>query len=68
MNNYRKCPSITITGETESGLLFSLDEVRRMVAEGYLAGFNSNETEDYEFNVVDCLSEPLAPAQAGNNP
>lgn len=65
MNNYRKRLTITITGETTDGLGVSLDEVKRKVAEGYLSGFDSNETDDYEFEIVDdlmvllVLCEPL---------
>lgn len=57
MANYRKRLTITITGETEEGLGFSLDEVKKKVLDGYLSGFNSNETDDYEFSVVDDLHQ-----------
>lgn len=57
MANYRKRLTITITGETEEGLGFSLDEVKKKVLDGYLSGFDSNETDDYEFFVVDDLDQ-----------
>jgi hypothetical protein len=46
-----KTLTITITGETEDDLCFSIDEVRRLVDEGYLSGFNSNETASYNFDI-----------------
>ena len=42
---------ITITGETEDDLLFSIDEVRSKVEEGYTSGFGSNETASYNFDI-----------------
>jgi hypothetical protein len=59
MSNYRKRLTITITGETEDGLGYSLDEVKRKVTEGCLSGFDRNETDDYEFSIVDDLTQPV---------
>lgn len=59
MANYRKRLTVTITGETEEGLGLSLDEVKKKVEEGYLSGHGDNETDSYEFDVVDDLSYPV---------
>jgi hypothetical protein len=61
MANYRKRLTVTINSETEEGLGLSLDEVKKKVEEGYLSGHGSNETDDYEFSVVDDLHQPLIP-------
>jgi len=43
--------AITIEGRTESDLEFALQEVTRLVGEGYTSGGNSNDTGSYSFNV-----------------
>ena len=43
--------TIKISGETDFDLEIAMEEVIRKVKEGYLSGFDSNETGDYEFSV-----------------
>ena len=42
---------ITISGKTESDLTIALDEVRRKVEEGFLSGFDSNDSGSYTFEI-----------------
>ena len=67
MSNYRKRLTITITGESTDGLCNSLVVVWRKVSEGYLSGSDENETDDYEFDIVEDLNESLPPAQADDD-
>lgn len=55
MSTTRKYLRIEISGETESDLEIALDEVKNKVSKGYLSGFDSNETGDYEFNLIEEL-------------
>jgi len=41
--------TIKITGFQEGDLDLSLQEVNRLIAQGYTSGLNSNDTESYEF-------------------
>lgn len=42
---------IEINGDTESDLTMALDEVKKLVEQGYISGKNGNETGDYRFTV-----------------
>lgn len=59
MSNYRKRLVITITGETEEGLGFSLDEVKRLVLDGFLSGegWYVDEISSEERNACDHYNE-----------
>lgn len=61
MSTARKHLVIRITGESQSDLETALEEVQRKVADGYLAGFDGNETNSYDFDVNDELHQPLIP-------
>lgn len=39
--------TITVTGESQSDVEIALEEVLRLVREGYLHGHNSNETGEF---------------------
>jgi hypothetical protein len=43
--------TINIEGHTESDLEIALQEVKRIVSEGCLSGFNSNSTGSFKFNI-----------------
>lgn len=63
MSNCRKRLTITITGETTEGLGYSLQHVKRLAEDGYLSGHDNNETDDYEFSVIDDLTQPVMTAE-----
>lgn len=42
--------SITVTGESQSDVEIALEEVLRLVKEGYLSGHDKNETGEYFFD------------------
>lgn len=44
--------TIKVEGETTEELLIALDEVKRLLDEGYYSGFDSNETGSYEFEMT----------------
>ena len=45
--------TIQIEGETESDLEYALEEVTRLVREGYSHGFNSNDTGSFNFDIAE---------------
>lgn len=47
---------ITILGETEEDLGHALDEIKRLVLEGFLLGRDSNDTGKYSFAVTANIS------------
>ena len=44
---------IKISGKTESDLTIALDEVGRKVEQGFLSGFDSNDSESYTFEITE---------------
>lgn len=67
MTATRKYLRVEISGESTSDLEISIEEVKRKIADGYLSGFDSNDTADYEFNLTEELSQPAIPAPAGDD-
>lgn len=51
MSNSRLLLVIHIHGETESDLDASLEEVRRLVGQGFTRGTDRNESADYYFDI-----------------
>jgi len=45
--------NITITGDDFFDLETALNEVKKMIEQEYLSGFNSNETSSYQFDVTE---------------
>ena len=45
--------TVQIRGETESDLEYALEEVLRLVREGYNHGFNSNDTGEFNFDIAE---------------
>jgi len=45
--------NIEVEGDTDSDIEIALEEVIAKVQEGYLSGFDSNESGSYSFNVKD---------------
>jgi len=43
--------TIELHGETETDIELALDEVRRLVGEGFTSGHNSNDTGKFTFNI-----------------
>lgn len=41
--------TVTVSGDTESDVELALEEVLRLIKEGYLSGQNSNENGEYSF-------------------
>lgn len=44
--------SITISGRTISDLEYAIDEVKRLVSQGYMSGFDSNDDGEYSFQLT----------------
>jgi hypothetical protein len=42
---------IEINGKTDGDLSIALDEVKKKVEQGYLSGFDRNDTGNYEFDI-----------------
>jgi hypothetical protein len=42
--------TITVSGETQSDIEAALEEVLKLVREGYLSGVDSNESGEYSFD------------------
>lgn len=42
---------ILILGDTDGDLELAIDEVKAKVAQGYLAGFDRNDTGNYNFDI-----------------
>lgn len=43
--------TIELEGETTEDLEIAIDEVKRLLSEGYFSGFNSNENGSYSFSM-----------------
>lgn len=43
--------TITISGNETGDLELALEEVQRLVSEGFTSGFDSNETGDFRFEL-----------------
>jgi hypothetical protein len=43
--------SIKVNGKTAADLTIALDEVKKKVEQGFLSGFDSNDSGDYEFDI-----------------
>lgn len=52
MDKFRNLLKVEISGDSEQDLLEALDEVKKMVDEGYLSGFGSNQTGGFEFDLI----------------
>lgn len=52
MASTRNYLRIEISGESLFDLEIALDEVHRKVSDGFLSGFGSNDTGDYEFTLT----------------
>lgn len=48
--------TLNIQGDTQGDLETALEEVLRLVSEGYLAGQDSNETGNYNFDIIEAES------------
>ena len=44
---------VTISCKTESDLTIALDEVKRKVEQGFLSGFDSNDSGSYTFEITE---------------
>ena len=44
---------IKISGKTESDMTIALDEVKRKVEQGFLSGFDSNDSGSYTFDITE---------------
>jgi hypothetical protein len=45
--------AVSATGATEDDLIMALDEVKRLVSEGFSSGFGSNESGSFDFRYTD---------------
>jgi len=46
-----KMLSVKVNGKTAADLAIALDEVKRKVEQGFLSGFDSNDSGNYEFDI-----------------
>jgi len=44
---------VEATGATNDDLLIALDEVKRLISEGFRSGFDSNESGSFDFEYDD---------------
>ena len=44
---------IKIDGETDGDLMLAIEEVKAKVEQGYLSGFDGNDSGNYSFNVME---------------
>ena len=44
---------VEATGATDDDLLIALDEVKRLISEGFSSGFGSNESGSFNFSYED---------------
>lgn len=60
--------SLTIKGDTEEDVEIAVEEVLRLLKDGFTSGIGSNESGSYEFTVQsNFCALPPAPAEAGNH-
>lgn len=58
--------TVKIKGKSTEDLLTALEEVRKLIEEGYTSGFNGNESGKFIFDTVEYKSRQR-PATAGND-
>lgn len=52
----RKMISIHLDGETDDDILEAFNEVARLINDGCVAGFDSNESSGFTFNMMESKS------------
>jgi len=45
--------TIDLRGDSRDDILSSLDEVRKQIGEGYTSGFDSNDSEGFDWSYTD---------------
>ena len=46
-----KILTIEVNGKTAADLTIALDEIKKKVEQGFLSGFDSNDSGNYEFDI-----------------
>ena len=59
MSTTRKVLRLEITGESTSDLEIALAVIAKQIPEGYLSGFDSNDTGDYEYSITEEVVTPV---------